>query len=76
MPDMRPATSPYLVTEPRPHERCFEMSVRDVPHRHTERYHLYPWLRITANSVTEEITIAAGIKAEFVKHTLHEEDGA
>ena len=58
---MRPAKSPYLITAPTEHERCYALVVA-LPHlRPQKSYALKPWLRITANCQTDEITVAAGI---------------
>ena len=63
MRDDQPSKSAYLITAPSATERRYDLSVT-VPHlKPARQVLLQPWLRITANVETEEITCAAGIKA-------------
>lgn len=73
MSDTAPSSSELHVAEPSDNEKRFDMRVL-IPHmRAYPHYTMQPWVRITANSVTEEITMAAGIK---IHRKDDEEDGA
>lgn len=62
----RPATPGPFITAPTEDERCYELAVT-IPLRYlrAERgYTLKPWLKITANCATQEVTMSAGFRAE------------
>lgn len=69
----RPATSRCDVTAPTEDERHYDLDV-DLKLRVHDRYRVKPWLRITANCATEEVTMAAGLRIERNNHS--EDDGA
>lgn len=72
MSDTEPALSPVEITSPSPTEKRYDMRVL-VPHlKANARYTTHPWLRITANSQTEAIMLAAGISVR----RREEDDGA
>lgn len=60
---MRRSSSPYLVTAPTPEQRCYELIVPLVLVAHRP-YRVTPWLRITCDRETQEITCAAGMRVE------------
>ena len=69
--DRSPASSAALYTAPADHVRQFDLTVR-VPLRPQSGYLLSPWVRIVANTETDDVTIAAGIKV--IRHS--DDDGA
>lgn len=59
----RPAQSPYLITAPSEHVRVYEMAVLYRLKAMTPRK-VYPWIRISADDRTGEVTLAAGMRVE------------
>lgn len=62
MRDNQPSQSALLITAPSDDLRVYDLCVT-VPHLRTGvKYRTVPWVRVTANCVTEEVTLAAGIR--------------
>lgn len=69
MRDDQPSPSALLITAPSDDVRCYDLCVTLPRLRLTaSRYTTVPWVRITANCLTEDVTLAAGIKV------LHREE--
>jgi len=63
-----------LITAPTDDQRVYEMAVRITRAEASSAFERKPWIRISANIDTGEVTLAAGVKVKR-KHT-DEEDGA
>jgi hypothetical protein len=69
----RRALGPMLITAPSEHERVYEMAVRITRAEAASTFDRRPWIRITANALTGEVELAAGVK---VKRKQESDDGA
>ena len=58
------ASSKYVITAPSEAEIRYDLDVVVLGLRVAETYRLVPWLRITANKETDEVTCSAGIRGE------------
>ena len=75
MRDDQPSRSALLITAPSPDDRCYDLCVT-VPQLKTfQKVQAVPWVRVRANVVTEEVTLAAGIKM-MRPDRYPEDDGA
>jgi hypothetical protein len=60
-----PSVGAMLITAPSADERVYEMAVRIAPAEwRSDRFDRQPWIRITANVVTGEVALAAGVKVK------------
>lgn len=70
----RRSLGPMLILAPTHDERVYEMAVRITRTEAASAFERNPWLRITANITTGEVTLAAGVKVK--RKPAEEEDGA
>jgi len=75
MTDTKPASPGPLITVPSEHSISYEMDVEYPKLRTSNLYTLHPWIRIVADEVTEEVKLAAGIRA-IALPVRTEDDGA
>ena len=74
MRDDTPSRSALLITAPDDDTRRYDLCVT-VPHLRTfARVQAVPWIRVTANCQTDEVTLAAGIK--ILRADREDDDGA
>ena len=61
--DRAPSSSAALYTAPSEHVRQYDLSVSVPWLRVRPQYFLHPWVRIVADAHTDDVRLAAGIKA-------------
>ena len=71
--DRAPSSSAALYTAPSEHIRQYDLSVTVPWLRVRPQYLLHPWVRIVADAHTDDVRLAAGIRAT-PRHS--DEDGA